>query len=223
MTPSSGTSVVIPVRDGAEFLAETLAAALGQSLPPDEVIVVDDGSDDASAEVAETLGPPVRCLRRAEAGGPGVARNDGIAAAAGDTVALLDADDLPAPRWLEHLRAALDAAPPADLAYGHVRQFESESGPGDSGPARPGLIPNGLLLRRSAFERFGAFPTQYVLGEFMDWLFRARAGGLRERGIAEVVLHRRVHGGNLSSRDRDSYRDYATVLKRELDRRRARG
>jgi glycosyltransferase involved in cell wall biosynthesis len=216
-------SVVIPVRDGEKFLAATLQAALDQSLPPDEVIVVDDGSVDASAQVAEGFGSPVRCLRRAESGGPGVARNDGIAAAAGDAVALLDADDLPHPRWLELLRAALDEAPAADLAFGHVRLFESDAGPGGAGPLHRGLIPNGLMLRRSAFERFGAFATQYVLGEFMEWLFRARAAGLRERGIDDLVLHRRVHGGNLTLRARDSYRDYATVLKRELDRRRARG
>jgi glycosyltransferase involved in cell wall biosynthesis len=221
VSASSGISVVIPVRDGEEFLAETLAAIVGQSLPPDEVIVVDDASSDRTAEIAESFGDPVRCLRKTTWGKAGAARNDGVAAARGELIALADGDDLPDPRWLELLRAAIEDQPPADLAVGHMRLFVSGEEFDEADPGRPGMVPPGILVRRSAFERVGPFATGYTFGEFIDWLSRARDAGIRERTIVPVVYNRRVHGGNMTIRDRDQYGDYAIVLKKALDRRRA--
>jgi glycosyltransferase involved in cell wall biosynthesis len=86
-------SVVIPAYNAGEHLRETLASALGQQGPFTlDTIVVDDGSSDDTRAQVESM-PGVRLIRQANAG-PSAARNRGIAAARGELVALLDADDL---------------------------------------------------------------------------------------------------------------------------------
>lgn len=100
MSDKSSVSVIIPCYNGAPYLRETLESALAQTHTPLEVIVVDDGSTDDSAAIAESFGPPVRVIRQ-ENQGESVARNRGIDEARGEWIALLDADDLWKPRKLE--------------------------------------------------------------------------------------------------------------------------
>src|SRR5919204_6512245 len=112
-------TVVIPVRDRAALLAETLRSVAEQSAPAGELIVADDGSRDDSAAVAERAG--ARVLRRAEGGwGAAGARNAALEAATGARILFLDSDDLLVPTALERLGPALDAAPDAPFAYGRA-------------------------------------------------------------------------------------------------------
>lgn len=99
MRESPTVSVVIPCYNGAAFLRETLDSVLAQTHPVLEVIVVDDGSTDDSAAIAESYGPPVRVIRQANAG-ESSARNRGIDEAKGSLVAFVDADDLWEPEKL---------------------------------------------------------------------------------------------------------------------------
>jgi len=92
-------SVVIPVFNGERFLGEAIRSALSQTLPPHEVLVIDDGSTDGSAGLAESFGPPVRVIRQ-ENRGEAAARNHGIEAAEGDWIAFLDSDDVWKPEKL---------------------------------------------------------------------------------------------------------------------------
>jgi glycosyltransferase involved in cell wall biosynthesis len=89
MSDTPRVSVIIPVFDHARYLAEAVQSALDQSLPPAEVIVVDDGSTDGSDQVAASFGRPVRLMRQDHAG-PSAARNLGISEAIGTHIALLD-------------------------------------------------------------------------------------------------------------------------------------
>ena len=101
-------SVVIPSYNRADLLEQTVRAALAQTLPPLEVIVVDDGSTDATPQVCATFVEPVRCIRQENKGLP-AARNTGIRAARGDWVALVDSDDLWPPEKLAVQVAATQA------------------------------------------------------------------------------------------------------------------
>lgn len=103
-------SVVIPCFNGGRFLRETLASVLGQTRSAHEVIVIDDGSTDDSAAIAESFAPPVRVIRQRNQG-ESVARNRGIDEAKGDWVALLDADDLWDARKLERQVDCLKSSP----------------------------------------------------------------------------------------------------------------
>ena len=111
----SRVSIVVPCRNGADWLAPTLRSALNQTAPPAEVIVVDDGSTDDSVAIAEGFGPPVRVIA-GPATGAADARNAGAAEATGDRIMFLDADDLLTPDAVGALGRALDGSPPDALA-----------------------------------------------------------------------------------------------------------
>ena len=131
MTTASPTvSVVIPCYNAAARLPEVLGAALGQTLEPLEVVVVDDGSTDGSADLAAAFGGPVRVLGQRNAGA-GAARAAGVRAARGDFVAFCDADDPPPPRKLEILADGLTRH--ADAAFSLGRTAPPGGGAADAG------------------------------------------------------------------------------------------
>ena len=109
-------SVIIPAFNRAGLIGETLRSLLTQTLPADEIIVVDDGSTDDTAEVVGSFGPPVKVVRRPN-GGPAAARNTGLAAAIGEYVHFFDSDDLAASNKQEVQVRALEESG-ADIALG---------------------------------------------------------------------------------------------------------
>jgi glycosyltransferase involved in cell wall biosynthesis len=116
-------SVVVPTYNRADLLPETLSAILGQSRPPDEVIVVDDGSRDETAAVLAGYAAPVRAIRIANSGDL-VARNVGLRAATGDLVAFCDSDDLWRPDFLAAMAELWACEPKLHAAFSdfiHVR------------------------------------------------------------------------------------------------------
>lgn len=219
--------VVIPVRDGERYLAEALESVLAQTHPAHDVVVVDDGSTDASARVAASYAPRVRCISQ-PAAGIGAARNRGVAAVDGELLAFLDGDDVwPADRLARQV-AAFTQDPSVDLVFGHVRQFKSpdldaaaRAGLVCPDAPQPALLGSTMLVPRAVWERVGPFSTEAVRSEFLDWLLRARELGLREVVLGETVLHRRLHATNHGRVNQDVAGEYALTLKRALDRRRA--
>jgi glycosyltransferase involved in cell wall biosynthesis len=221
-------SVVIPVLNGAAHVLEALASALAQLGLHDEVIVVDNGSTDATPELVAGVGDArVRLLHEAKRG-PAAARNCGIAVARGRFLAFLDHDDLwPAGRQAG-LCAALEAHPGADAAFGRLRiAFE---GPRDSRyDAMDGLhLPDfGLhtyLFRRELLERAGPLDEELIYNEDIDYLLRLRACGMRRIAWnGEAAIHRR-HASN-TTHDRAGYaRGLLQVMHRQIGRaRRDRG
>ena len=108
-------SVVIPVKDDASQLEDCLRALARQTRPADEVVVVNNGSDDRSAEVARRAG--ARCVREEQPGIPAAA-STGYDAATGDVIARLDADSEPPPEWLAHIEEVFAHPSAPDAATG---------------------------------------------------------------------------------------------------------
>jgi len=213
-------SVVIPAYNAGAYLEEALRSVLAQDCRPLEAIVVDDGSADNTTEVARSFGPPVRVLAQQHAGA-GAARNTGVAAAQGELLAFLDADDLWTPHGLLRLADVLAGDPSLDLVFGQVIEFRrATDGQVAESPAVTGLLPGAALMRRSLFDRVGGFRTDLRVGEFIDWCARARELGLRTAILPEPVLRRRIHGENTGVRERDARPDYARVVRDALERRR---
>lgn len=131
MTASCCVSVVIPVYNGEAFIAESVASALAQSLTALEVLVVDDGSTDRSAEIVTQLAARdsrVRLLAHPKGENRGVSRSRwlGVSQARGQYVAFLDADDLFEPNKLECQVAALEAHPDCILCHSAVEAFSAD-------------------------------------------------------------------------------------------------
>jgi glycosyltransferase involved in cell wall biosynthesis len=221
-------SVVIPVRDGAAFVAAAIDSVCGQSLGDLEVIVVDDGSTDASFAIA--AGHPdgrIRAVRQA-ATGAAAARNHGARLARGEWLAFLDADDLWVAEKLRLQLAALEQTRSATMAFGHVQEFLSpEFATAGAERAIPRLLPGysvvTLLLRRRDFVVAGDFDERLMTGEFADWYDRGRTAGLEPLLLPDTLTLRRIHAGNLHRRRRADSQGYPAMLKAMLDRRRGSG
>lgn len=219
-------SVIIPVYNGAAYLAEALQSVAAQTHPPDEVIVVDDGSSDASAAIARGFAPPVACIQIAHAGGA-AARNQGIAGAAGDWLAFLDADDLWTAEKLQLQAAVLKSEAEVDGVLGMVESFlspelDDEQRRRLSVPAavQTGYLIGALLVRKTSFLRVGYFDPTLRSGEFIDWWSRATQQGLNFKVLPQVVLRRRLHGQNHTLQHRETLQDFARVARAALERRR---
>jgi glycosyltransferase involved in cell wall biosynthesis len=217
--------VIIPVRDGERFIGDAIASALAQGHRPVEVIVVDDGSTDGTAEVAGLAG--VTVLRQAGAG-HAAAKNAGAAAATGDLVAFLDADDVWLPTKLAAQTAALDAAPKAGFSVCHmVNVFEDGSAEHLSAAQLDrltdqveGWLPSALLVRRWAWDAIGPFDPTLPHGNDTDWFARAREVGIGGAVVPQVLLHRRIHGSNATHRVKEIHDDLLRAVRASLQRRR---
>jgi glycosyltransferase involved in cell wall biosynthesis len=195
--PDELVSIIIPVFDGASFVGDAIRAALDQDHSPIEVIVVDDGSTDATPEVVADH-PGVQYLRQDNAG-PSAARNTGIAAATGRYVTFCDSDDRFRPTkvgaQLRHLRAHPEVG---CVLVGHETFLE----PGIERPAwerdEPGTQPQSAMVRREVLDDVGGFDTAFRFAEGIEWLGRLRAAGVQIAVLDEVHVDRRIHGRNLS-------------------------
>lgn len=229
-------SVIIPVYNGAPFLAEAIASVRAQNYPSLEILVVDDGSTDETAEVAASFGSQVRYFFQ-ENRGPAAARNRGIKEASGDVMAFLDADDLWTPNRLEPLLTVLQIHPEVDIVMGHSRSFDngqpvplatrldlaSDSQPEIRPPFLAFLI-GSALGRRSLFEHIGGFDEALPFCEDIDWFMRAREEGVRIQVLKLVTLLYRVHTDSFtySVKARADY-GMAQVFRRSIERRRKAG
>lgn len=202
---TSTVSVIIPVYNAAPWLAETIESVLGQTSPPQQVIVVDDGSTDQSAAVARRYAKYIQLAQQPNAG-CAHARNRGVALAHGALLAFLDADDGWLPEKLALQRAALAEAPTVDAVFGQIEQRCNadivEQPLMFAANVQDGCTLNSLLIRRQAFQRIGLFDPTLHLINGIEWLWRARRMGLQTQLLPQVVAWRRIHGENMSIRER---------------------
>jgi glycosyltransferase involved in cell wall biosynthesis len=211
-------SVVIPTHSRWDLLATAaLPAAFGQEDVELEVIVVDDGSTDATAEVVAGIDDArVRLVSRAN-GGPSAARNAGIAAARGEWVAFLDSDDLWLPRYVETATDALSAAPNPGFAYTDAYVFHAGRGQVKQGSAMDALDPPppdrasflAALLRRNfvftsatvpaaVLRAVGGYDEALALSEEYDLWLRILVAGFDPVWMGGRLAIYRMHPGQTS-------------------------
>ena len=106
-------SVVVPMHNAAQYIEETVNSLLEQTYRPLEVLIVDDGSTDASADIVRAMDDRgvLRVISQAASGGPSSPRNRGLREASGDVIFLFDADDIAVPQKVERTMTAFSAAP----------------------------------------------------------------------------------------------------------------
>jgi glycosyltransferase involved in cell wall biosynthesis len=196
-------SVILPVFNGELFLGEAIESVLAQTWSPVELVVVDDGSTDRSAEIARAY--PLTYVRQ-ENSGVAAARNRGIEVARGELLSFLDQDDVWLPQKLERQVAALERDAGAGICS---CRFEMFLEPGHEIPswADAGLLEGShrtpqvgtLLVRRELFDEAGPFDTSYFAANDTDWFLRTRDLGVRVAVVEEALQRYRIHSGNASA------------------------
>jgi glycosyltransferase involved in cell wall biosynthesis len=219
-------SVIVPAHNAEKFLADALASIFAQDYRPIEVIVVDDGSTDGTATIAQAYTDVRYVFQKKQ--GAAAARNAGLAICRGALIAFLDADDLWAPNKLSRQTAYLDGHPEAVCVSGKMRNFLE---PETECPAwvEPGTLVKSvdvpsfctILARRSLFEAVGSLNNRYLQGEDLEWFFRVKESGIQVHTINETVLLRRIHPGNISHNLKTQAQMLLRMLKESIDRKRA--
>ena len=225
---SAEVSVIIPVHNGERYLHEAIASVRRQSIAPIEIVIVDDGSTDGTAAVAETLGSDIRLIRQPHSGVT-ISRNRGVRTARGELIAFLDCDDV----WTDDKLATqvpiLLEHSDIQIALGHTRRMWTPTAR-DGAPSGVCLTEPELalhlgaaLIRRSIFERVDAFDETVSHAEDWDWFMRVRERGLMVVVHPEVMLLYRRHSDNMSNDEPVTRAALVRMIHRSIERRRSQG
>ena len=242
--PANSVSVVIPVYNGAKFIAETLRSILGQTASPFEVIVVNDGSTDNTASVVEEFGNSVTVITIPNSGVP-TARNTGASQATGNWLAFCDSDDLWLPAKLEKQLRLANEAP--DIQYVLTDFAEMTDGvvmnrsyfswiPKDFWT--PEQHRNGFVIRESITGRLTTFQPAGASAPIVKRDFFKETGGYDPKArawaedtcfhfrclsvvpfgvVPEVLMHYRRHSRSMSANKLKQMRDTVTVWNYIID------
>jgi glycosyltransferase involved in cell wall biosynthesis len=218
----SPVSVVIPTYNHARFLRQAIDSALGQTLPPREVIVIDDGSSDGTPDIVAEYGHRIRAVRHTNRG-VAATRNAGAALATGELLAFLDADDVWRPRKLELQAERFRREPSLGLvhcgveeidAHGKVLRRQPDGLEGSKVAAEmllfrgPTILGggSGVMISRAAFAAVDGFDAR--LSTSADWDLYYRLTTRFPVGfVAEPLLQYRLHGSNMHGNIRVMERD----------------
>jgi len=211
--------------DSAATIAESIESVRGQTRSDWELIVIDDGSRDSTAEVGESFDDPrIRVVRETENRGPSAARNQGISLAQAPLVCTLDSDDLMLPQYLETMASTLDNAPEASVAFtdawvlddvsGRVRKSSAmdSAKPPEPVPTdtrtflvellRRNFIFNSVAARRESLLAVGGYDERLWIDEDWELWLRLAAAGFRFVRVPGLLTVYRKHGDSLTSDSR---------------------
>ena len=187
-------TAIVPVYNGERYFKEALESIFTQQYEPLELLVLDDGSTDGTADIARSYGERILYHYQPNRG-LAAARNAGIELASGRYIAFLDADDLwPLGRLRVQMQAFLEN-PGVRIVSGMVRQFvspdldkEARSRMVVTEGLQPGQVLPACLYDCKVFEEVGDFDTQWTLGADLDWTMRLKEAGFRIHVLPDLVL-----------------------------------
>lgn len=248
MTSSQlSVSVVLPVHNGERFLAEAIENVLSQQYEPLEIIVVDDGSTDSTAAIANHFENSVRYIRQQQQG-PSKARNQGIESSTGEVIAFLDVDDLWPPQKLAQQVGYLAQHPTVEIVQGYIQRMQMEppaaaqdgfcvSSSTDNlqqevrggalkfypvSEPYPFINLGSAVYRRSVFDKVGLFDETLWDNEDTDWFTRAWENNVKKVVLSDIALFYRMHDRNMTLSQRNLiHHGLIKIYKRHIDRLRA--
>ena len=213
-------TVVITTYNYAHLLPDALRSLAVQTLPDFELLIVDDGSTDNTEELVEQFLPQFQDCRYLKKlnGGPADARNVGVQKARGTHIAILDADDVWSPRYLETVRNRFVSNPRTEVIFcdglriradGRVIRpvFPPGLAPLDGSVKSAGelfsllnyFLPSGTVFLKSLYDRIGRFDVRFRHGDDVGWVVRAAMAGAWCARIDQKLFLYRIHGGNLTN------------------------
>jgi glycosyltransferase involved in cell wall biosynthesis len=206
-TPPDGVlpsvTVILIVRNGAAFIAQALESVFQSRLKPVEILVIDGGSTDGTAQIAGQF--PLTRVVPQDSGGIPNAYNLGIGLAQGELIAFISHDDLWQPGKLDRQVELMRQNPELQFTVAMVEHFLE---PGMAVPPgfrrelleQPvaGFIMEALVARKAVFDTVGRFDPSFKVGEDTDWFARAKDMGVAHAVLSDVVVRKRVHDANSS-------------------------
>ncbi|MGH8012131.1 MAG: glycosyltransferase family 2 protein [Candidatus Binataceae bacterium] len=232
MTDIVRVSIIIPVYNGAATVGAAIDSAFAQDFDGHEIIVVNDGSTDSTAEVIARYGARIHTIRQ-ENRGPASARNAAAAIAGGEYLAFLDADDRWLPIYLSSLVAALDRNTNAAMAFcdlvpvqesGEEMRPTSHSGAPslrDLSNGRWKIIPSAVVMRGDIFRRCGGFREEFRRPGGEDhymWLL-ARECGKFEYVPVPLVLYHETPASELAEKYEEGHHIWVRLIRARYGRR----
>ena len=216
-------TIIAASYNGEAFLQETLESAFAQKFDSFEVIFVDDGSEDGTAEIAQSF--PVRYVHQSNQGLP-AARNAGLALARGEFIAFLDDDDVLPPTKLALQARYLSEHPETGCVLGRQEWILD-------GVEAPAMVRDPVfdelggiqlvtaMIRRQVLEELGGFDPTYRYAEDRDLFIRMREHGVTYAVLPDVVLRKRLHGSNMTMNAPEAH-PMLRSLREKLERERRR-
>lgn len=216
-------NVVIPIYNSGPYLREAIESILNQSYQPIEIIAIDDGSTDDSAEIVKSY-KEIRYFHQ-ENLGPAVARNKGISIAQADYIGFHDADDICEKNRFECQMELLLNNSQLKLVYSRIQNFAEKNANVPSFLQTPelmkprmGFISSGVM-HKTVFEQVGLFNPEIRIGEDVEWIIRANEKGICACTIPDVLIMRRLHENNISKDLSTGHRNLARILLAAIKRR----
>lgn len=219
-------SIIIPVFNCETYLAEAVQSIHLQNHEPLEIIIVDDGSTDGTAELVAGLQGNIRYFYQPNSGPP-AARNTGLRMARGDVIAFLDADDIWCENKLEIQLSYFIKDPSLEIVLGYtqfVRNTSVKDGAKElqklSDPW-PAMSLGSSIVRRSVFDKVGFFDETQLFGDDCDWFLRAKELGIKMMIHQDATQFYRRHSSNITNQIEVDRKYFLLTLKKSLDRRRS--
>lgn len=225
-------SIIVPVYNRETYVVSALRSLLRQGDAADlDIIVVDDGSTDGSADAVRSMMEGLSCIRLFQQTNQGVARarNAGLRQLPPQTqfVSFLDSDDIsPAGRFKTDL-ALFETDPALELTYSLMTKVDVmdddalQPAPGGSGGTVRGVSLSAAILRRALVDRTGFFDEDLKQGEDTDYLLRVFETAPRHVLTDTVAVYYRRHAGNLTKDTDVAVRAYLHVIQKSIRRRKA--
>lgn len=217
-------SVIIPVYNREKYIAEAIESVLAQTYKPLEIIVINDGSTDNSAEIIKNFGSKIKYFDQVNSGLANTL-NKGINLTNGEFIAFLDSDDLWVKNKLSLQMAIFANNPDVDIVFAYVQQFISPELEDEikhkiyiSQEIIKGYSKGTMLAKKEVFSQIGLFDTTLKLGDFIDWYFKASEQGIKNLICPEILLKRRIHDNNMGIIQKKYRSDYVKIIKASLDR-----
>lgn len=222
-------SVIIPVYNGEQFLTQAIESVLSQTYKKIEIIVVDDGSSDNTAQIAKSFQENIRYTYQSNRG-PAAARNHGIKIAKGEAISFLDIDDMWQEDKLEIHASYLAANPSVDIVQGLIQQItvpeeKSKNQASFEIASQPYQFINlgSAMYRNLVFDKIGLLDETLKYAEDFDWFLRAWENNISKVVLDRVMLFYRKHDNNMTKGKQLVDLGFVRIYKKHLDRCREKG
>ena len=208
-------SVIIPAYNGERYISEAISSVQEQQMNT-EILVVDDGSDDKTAQIAQSTGV---YLFHTKHQGAESARNIGIQKSRGDYILFLDCDDILVKGSLQRMYDFLEQNPDISYVHAKVKEFLSPDAHKRAVRSEPytGILTGAFLFKKQFFKQIGMFDENLQAGGGIDLILRAKAAGIKSHELDIIATQRRIHDNNMGILNRSGeYKDYLTILRKQL-------